>query len=297
MAAEPRKPGRLQVAKTYKLFIGGAFPRTESGRVVRCLTTTGDFVANVSRASRKDFRDAVTAARKAHEGWAARTAFNRGQVLYRTAEMLESRRDAFVASLVRIHGAGRASAVAEVDAAVDRLVWYAGWCDKLPQVLGAANPVAGPFFNLSSPEPIGVVALFAPPDAPLLSLVSTIAPIVCGGNSVVVTVPTSSAVIAIDLAEVFATSDLPGGVVNILTAGRDEMLATAAAHRDVDAVAAVGLSGSEHAALEVAASESIKRVWVEASTDSAGWRSPARQSLYRVTPFLETKTSWHPMGS
>ena len=287
---------RLTVAKTYKLFIGGAFPRTESGRSVALRNRSGEFVANASRASRKDLREAVVAARKAAESWAGRTAYLRSQILYRAAEMMESRRESLTATLVKAHGKTAKAAEAEVSASIDRLVWYAGWCDKLTQVLGNQNPVAGPFFNMSSPEATGVVVLFAGESSPLLGLVSIVAPVICGGNAVVACSPIAHAPIVIDFAEVLATSDLPAGVVNLLTGNRDELLPTAATHRDIDAIGAVGLSMEEQVLLEGGASATIKRVWIDTDRTSTAWALADHQSLYRITPFLEVKTSWHPMG-
>lgn len=287
---------RISVAKTYKLYIGGAFPRTESGRSVALRNRSGEFVANASRASRKDLKEAVVAARKAAEGWAGRTAYLRSQILYRAAEMMESRRASLADTLVRAHGQNVKAADAEVTASIDRLVWYAGWCDKLTQVLGNQNPVAGPFFNMSAPEPMGVVVLFAGERSPLLGLVSVVAPAICGGNAVVACSPVEHAPIVLDFAEVLATSDLPGGVVNLLTGHRAELLPTAATHRDIDALGAVGLSAAEQVLLESGAAATIKRVWSDEDRTATAWASADRQSLYRVTPFLEVKTSWHPMG-
>lgn len=296
MKTTGRTNGRLAVAKTYKLFIGGAFPRTESGRSVALRNRSGEFVANASRASRKDLKEAVVVARKAAEHWAGRTAYLRSQILYRAAEMMESRRASLAETLVKAHGQTAKAAEAEVSASIDRLVWYAGWCDKLTQVLGNQNPVAGPFFNMSTPEPTGVVVLFAGPSAPLLGLVSIVAPAICGGNAVVACTPVEHAPIVIDFAEVLATSDLPAGVVNLLTGHRDELLPTAATHRDIDALGAVGLTAAEQVQLEGGASTTIKRVWLDSDRKAAAWAAAEHQSLYRITPFLEVKTSWHPMG-
>jgi acyl-CoA reductase-like NAD-dependent aldehyde dehydrogenase len=262
---------RLPVRKTYKLFVGGAFPRSESGRTYEA---EGQ---NVARASRKDVRDAVRAARGAFPGWAGTTAYNRGQVLYRVAEMLEGRRAQF-AELT-----GNAE---EVDAAVDRAVWYVGWADKLPQVLGSANPVAGPYFNFTVPEPTGVVGVVAPEEPPLLGLVTRLAPVLVGGNAAVVIASEARPLAAIELAEVLATSDVPGGVVNILTGFRRELAPVLAAHMDVNALDLAAADGAA-AELERVAAENVKRVVHGA---------PDVQSPWEIAAFLELKTVWHPIG-
>lgn len=283
-----RGSARLAVRKTYKLYIGGAFPRSESGRSYAVASSRGDFLANASRASRKDARDAVTAARKAFGGWSGATAYNRGQVLYRVAEMLEGRRAQFTAELAEA-GTKRAGEV--VDAAVDRLVWYAGWSDKIAAVAGATNPVAGPYFNISTPEPTGVVAVVAP-DEPLLGLVSVIAPVIVTGNTCVVIASERAPLPSITLAEVLATSDLPGGVVNILTGSATEIAPWLAAHMDVNALDLTGVTDEGLAvACEEAAAENLKRVFRPATTD---WS--ADPGTRRLTAFLETKTVWHPTG-
>jgi acyl-CoA reductase-like NAD-dependent aldehyde dehydrogenase len=261
---------RLPVRKTYKLFVGGAFPRSESGRT---LEREG---YNVARASRKDVRDAVVAARKGYAAWSAATAYNRGQVLYRLAETMETRMDALAAAC-----SGRR----EVGRAVDRVVWYAGWADKLAQVLGASNPVAGPYFNFTVPEPTGVVAVLAP-DAPALDgLVARVVPALVGGNAVVVVASESHPLAAIELGEAVATSDVPAGVVNILTGLRDELAPVLASHMDVNAIDVTGADG-EAAALEVLAAENVKRV-VRAREDRSPWE---------IAAFMEMKTVWHPIG-
>jgi len=262
--------GRLAVRKTYKLFIGGAFPRSESGRT---LELEG---YNVARASRKDARDAVVAARKAYGGWSAATAYNRGQVLYRLAETMETRTAAFAAAC-----SGRR----EVARAIDRVVWYAGWADKLAQVLGSANPVAGPYFNFTLPEPTGVVAVVAPEEPALDGLVARIAPAMVGGNAVVVIASDAHPLAAIELAEAVATSDVPGGVVNVLTGMREELAPVLAAHMDVNAIDVTGADG-DVAALEVLAAENVKRV-VRAREDRSPWE---------IAAFMELKTVWHPIG-
>jgi acyl-CoA reductase-like NAD-dependent aldehyde dehydrogenase len=262
---------RLPVRKTYKLFVGGEFPRSESGRTYEA---EGQ---NVARASRKDVRDAVRAARAGHEKWAALTAYNRGQVLYRVAEMMESRRAEF---------AELCGGEAEVDASVDRLVWYAGWADKLPQVLGGANPIAGPYFNFTVPEPTGVVAIIAPEEPPLAGLVSRVAPALVGGNGVLALASESRPLAAIELAEVLATSDVPGGAVNILTGFRSELAPWLAGHMDVNAIDVTGADG-EVADIERLAAENVKRV-VRGDADG--------QSPWQIADFLELKTVWHPIG-
>ncbi len=281
---------RTDVRKTYKLYIGGAFPRSESGRTYLVNDASGRLLANAAKASRKDARDAVVAARKAFGGWSGRTAYNRGQVVYRVAEVLESRRAQFEAELAA-GGSSAAEARAEVDAAIDRLVWYAGWSDKIAQVDGAANPVAGPYFNLSSPEPAGVVAVIAPASA-LLGLVSVVAPLIAVGNTCVVIASEVVPLVAITFAEVLATSDVPGGVVNILTGEVAEIAPWLASHMDVNGLDLTGVTDADLARdLEVAAADNLKlvrRAGVENLDDS-----PA---LDRMTRFMEIKTVWHPMG-
>lgn len=284
------KPQRLAVRKTYKLFVGGAFPRSESGRSYPIIAADGTFLANAALGSRKDVRDAVLAARGAFGRWAGATAYNRGQILYRIAEMLEGRRDQFVAELT---AGGVKKAAAEVDEAIDRWVWYAGWPDKIAQVYGGANPVAGPFFNLSAPEATGVVGIVAPAGSPLLGLVSVIAPAIATGNTVVVLADPAQPLPAISLAEVMATSDLPGGVVNILTGQPAEMAPWLASHMDVNALDLAGVTDQGLAVqLEQAASTNLKRVIRPTPTD---WS--IEPDLARLTVLLETKTVWHPKGT
>lgn len=282
---------RLDVKKTYKLYIGGAFPRSESGRSYVVNDAKGRFWANASQASRKDARDAVKAARAAFGGWSARTAYNRGQVVYRIAEVLEGRRDQFEAELRTAEGLTPATARRYVDAAVDRLVWYAGWADKIAQVTGSANAVAGPYLNHSAPEPTGVVAIVAPA-GPLLGLVSVVAPVITTGNTCVVIASEPHPLTAITLGEVMATSDLPGGVVNMLTGSVAEIAPWLASHMDVDGLDLTGVADPELGrSLEEAAADNLKRV-----------RRPGLEELLappaldRMTTFLETKTVWHPMG-
>ncbi|WP_188195559.1 aldehyde dehydrogenase family protein [Nonomuraea sp. SYSU D8015] len=282
---------RLSVRKTYKLYIGGAFPRSESGRSYPVTSPKGEFLANASRASRKDARDAVVAARKAFPGWSGATPYNRGQILYRVAEMLEGRRAQFAEELAQSGQGGKKAALEAVDATVDRLVWYAGWSDKIASVHGAANPVAGPYFNLSSPEPTGVVAIVAPAD-PLLGLVSVVAPVIVTGNTCVVVASEPSPLAAITLAEVLATSDLPGGVVNVLTGRQAELAPWLAAHMDVNGLDLTGVADADLALqCEQAAAENLKRVLRPVQED---WT--ADPGIGRMTRFLETKTVWHPVG-
>ena len=279
---------RLAVARTAKLFVGGGFPRSESGRSYEVRSADGSFLANAARASRKDARDAVLAARAAAPTWSGATAYNRGQVLYRVAEMAEGRRDQFAAEVVAAEGIDDSAAAAVVDAAIDRLVWYAGWSDKIAQVWGAANPVAGPYFNLSAPEPTGVVGIVAP--ASFLGLVSVVAPAIVTGNTVVVLAPAPQA--AITLAEVLATSDVPGGVVNILTGRPAETAPWLASHDDVNALDLTGIEEPELAAeLERSAAGNLKRVVRPQGTDFS-----ADPGLRPMTALLETKTVWHPKG-
>ncbi|TMM37513.1 MAG: aldehyde dehydrogenase [Actinobacteria bacterium] len=278
-------PERLAVRKTYKLFIGGAFPRSESGRSYVVTSVDGDFLANAALASRKDVRDAVVAARKAFPGWSGATAYNRGQILYRIAELLEGRRDQF---------STEARDRAQVDAAIDRWVWYAGWADKLAQVYGNANPVAGPYFNLSAPEPTGVVGIVAPPDSPLLGLVSVLAPVIVSGNTAVVLAAEERPLPAISLAEVLATADLPGGVVNVLTGRVAETAPWLAGHLDVNALDLTGVADPELAAtLERDAAENLKRV-LRPPAEPVDWY--AEPGIDRMVAYLETKTVWHPKG-
>ncbi|MCQ8835519.1 aldehyde dehydrogenase family protein [Streptomyces malaysiensis] len=286
-----KQPERLSVLKTYKLFVGGKFPRSESGRVYEVTDAKGRWLANAPLASRKDARDAVVAARKAFGGWSGATAYNRGQILYRVAEMLEGRRKQFVHEVADGEGLSKAKATAQVDAAIDRWVWYAGWSDKTAQIAGSANPVAGPYFNLSSPEPTGVVVLLAPQESSLLGLVSVIAPAIVTGNTAVVVAAERAPLPALSLAEVLATSDLPGGVVNILSGRTAEIAAPLAAHQDVNAIDLAGAEPELAVELEKAAAENLKRVLRPQAVDWA-----ADPGTGRLLAFLETKTVWHPMG-
>jgi acyl-CoA reductase-like NAD-dependent aldehyde dehydrogenase len=290
------RPGthtRLGVLKTYKLFVGGKFPRSESGRVYEVTDTRGNWLANAPLASRKDARDAVVAARKAFGGWSGATAYNRGQILYRIAEMLEGRRDQFTAEVAAAEGLSKARAAAQVDAAIDRWVWYAGWSDKIAQVAGGANPVAGPYFNLSTPEPTGVVAVVAPQESSFLGLVSVLAPVIVTGNTAVAVAGERAPLPALSLAEVLATSDLPGGVVNVLSGRTAEIAAPLAAHQDVNAIDLAGADAELAKELETAAADNLKRVLRPADATSDWSADPGTR---RMLAFLETKTVWHPMG-
>ena len=283
----------LAVAKTYKLFIGGAFPRSESGRTYQALDAKGGFLANAALGSRKDVRDAVVAARKGFGSWSKATPYNRGQVIYRIAEMLEGRSAQFV-ELIRISGgASKTEATAEVEAAIDRLVHYAGWTDKLAAVFGGANPVSGPFFSYSAPEPTGVVGVLAPGGSPLLGLVSVIAPVITSGNSCVVIAAEADPCVAVAFAEVVATSDLPGGVINIVTGRVSELAPHLAAHGDVNALDLTGADAELRLSLEQAASETVKRVYTPKGVPDFA----AAPGTARLRAFLEIKTVWHPVGA
>ncbi len=285
---------RLAVNKTYKQFVGGAFERSESGRSYPVVGAGGELLAHAVRGSRKDVRDAVAAARSAQGGWAGRTAYNRGQILYRVAEVMESRRDEFCAEVLRAaDGCSQAAAAAETAAAIDRWVWYAGWADKFPTVLGGANPVAGPYFNLSVPEPAGVVGMVAPDEPPLLPLVSRLAPVIVSGNSAVVLASERSPLVAVTLAETLALSDIPAGVVNIVTGRRDELVPPLAGHAAVDSLDLTGCDPEQAAAAARSAAATITRV-VSASSAERQWADEAAQSPYLIDAFCETKTVWHP---
>ncbi|MFB8765208.1 aldehyde dehydrogenase family protein [Nocardiopsis alba] len=290
-------PARIAVRKTYKLYLGGAFPRSESGRSHPVTSADGAHLANASLASRKDARDAVVAARKAFGGWSGRTAYNRGQILYRIAEVLEGRHAQFADQLVAALGVSRAEADRYVSAAVDRWVHYAGWTDKFAQVIGGSNPVSGPYYNHSTPEPTGVVAVFAPQGAPLLGLTSVLAPVIATGNTAVVVSSESAPLASIDLAEVLATSDVPGGVVNVLTGKAGEIGPHLASHADVDALDLTG-AGESAVDFERAAATTLTRV-LRPGPESDGGEDAWLDSdpgTSRLTPFLETKTVWHPVG-
>jgi acyl-CoA reductase-like NAD-dependent aldehyde dehydrogenase len=288
---------RMPVMKTYKLAIGGAFPRSESGRTYEVIAADGSFLANAAQASRKDVRDAVVAARAAQPGWAKATAFNRGQVLYRIAELLEGRREQLASELTALDGDEQA-ALAEVDATIDRWVWYAGWTDKFAQVAGSVNPVAGPFFNISSPEPIGIVGIIAPQRSALLGLASVVAPAVLSGNTVVVIASERRPLPAITLSEILATSDVPGGVVNVLTGSTAELAPPLAGHLDVDGLdltGIVGAPGVDRTVLEVDAAENVKRVLAPPAAEPDFTRVP--RGIERISAWCDVKTVWHPKGT
>ena len=277
---------RLAVPKTYKLFIGGKFPRSESGRVYEVNSVAGEFVANAAQGSRKDMRDAVVAARTAQPGWSGATAYNRGQVLYRIAEVLEGRKAQFVEEIMLVEGSSAKEAAAQVDAAIDTWIWYAGWADKYTQVAGQANPVSGPYFNLSVPEPTGVVGAIAPQTSgSLLGLVATIAPILVSGNTVVVVPREDAPLTAISFAEVMATSDVPGGVVNVIT-GSPALAPWMASHADINALDLAGAGSLDWASLQIAAAETLMRTLAPVEGIPVS-------SLNRITAFTEVKTVWH----
>jgi acyl-CoA reductase-like NAD-dependent aldehyde dehydrogenase len=286
---------RVDVRKTYKLFIGGAFPRSESGHSYVVNDSKGKFVANAALASRKDARDAVQAARRAFAGWSSRTAYNRAQILYRVAEVMEGRRPQFVEAVRQSEGLAGARAEKVVDESIDRLVWYAGWADKITQVVGGANPVAGPYFNLSTPEPTGVVAVLAPQESSLLGLISSVTPVIVTGNTVVVVSSYARPLPAVTFSEVLATSDVPGGVVNILTGSAPTVAPWLASHMDVNAIDLTGVAGDADLArnLEIAAADNLKRVRRAPDAEPDWTQDPGIEAM---TAFLETKTVWHPIG-
>ena len=277
---------RIDVLKTYKLFIGGAFPRSESGRVYAIKDSKGTHLANPSLASRKDLRDAVVAARAAFPGWSRATAYNRGQILYRMAEILEGRSEQLLAEIVALEGVTPRVASLQVQESIDLLVWYAGWSDKISTLAGSTNPVSGPFYNFSTPEPIGVVAIFAAAKPSLLNLVGAIASVITSGNSAVVIASEKFPLVAITFSEVMATSDLPAGVVNVLTGSAGELAPWAASHMDIDAIDASGLTPKQLKEAQIAGAANLKRIKVHANV-----KSPER-----ILDFMETKTVWHPIG-
>ena len=276
---------RIDVKKTYKLFINGAFPRTESGRTYEVKNAKGVFIANPCLASRKDLKDAVVAARAAQHGWNKATAYNKGQILYRLAEMLEGRRAQFVDEIVTVTGVSKAKAEKEVTDSVDRLVWYAGWSDKISSLAGALNPVAGPYYNFTIPESMGVIPAIAPETPSLLGLIDSIAPIIVGGNTLVVLASTTAPLSAMSFAEVIATSDVPAGVINILTGKKDEITPWMASHMDIDGLDISGLGAKKHTDVKTAGTENLKRIYSFKSADPG-----------RILAFMENKTVWHPLG-
>ncbi|WP_043835097.1 MULTISPECIES: aldehyde dehydrogenase family protein [unclassified Amycolatopsis] len=284
---------RISVAKTYKLYLGGKFPRSESGRVYPVTDAKGAFLANAAHASRKDLRDAVSAARKAFPGWSSATAYNRGQVLYRVAEVMEGRRAQFAAEVAACEGVAAKKAESLVDAAIDRWVWYAGWTDKIASVLGAANPVAGPYFSFTTPEPTGVVGVLAPQESSLLGLVTVLAPVLATGSTAVLVSSADRPLPAITLSEVLATSDVPGGVANILTGHAAELGPWLASHGDVNALDPTGATPEDRVTLAQEAAGTVKRV-LSVPDSEPDWT--AEPDLSRLRRYLEAKTVWHPMG-
>jgi len=277
---------RLDVMKTYKLFIGGAFPRSESGRSYEIKDSKGRFLANPAQASRKDLRDAIVAARGAFNGWSHATGYNRGQILYRIAEMMEGRREQFVAEIMAVEGLTKSAADRQVADAIDLWVWYAGWSDKLSSVSGATNQISGPYYNFTSPEPLGIVAAIAPEKSSLLGLVHSIAPILAAGNSCVVIASERRPLPAMTLAEVIATSDVPAGVLNILTGMKSELVPWLSSHMEVDGIDISGVDAKEDLAIRNAGSENLKRIH----------RFKESGDLQRILSFMESKTVWHPIG-
>ena len=286
---------RLNVRKTYKLYINGEFPRSESGRSYPITAEGGDLLANASRGSRKDLRNAVAAARKAFGGWSGKTAYNRGQILYRIAEVCEARAAELIDELRR-HGSSASEARRELDAVIDRWVYYAGWSDKYTQVFGSVNPVAGPYYNFTVPEPTGVVGVIAPEEPALLGLVSRVAPAIVGGNTVVVVTSESRPLPAITLGEAFATSDVPAGVINMISGFKKELLPWMAEHMDVNAIDATGVAAESVSSVQQAAAENVKR-FIRFDAARIGWTDERlSQGPYAIFDFQESKTVWHPMG-
>ena len=286
---------RLPITKTPKVYVGGAFIRSESGRVTALNDARGKFFANIPQCTRKDLRNAVEAAAKAGPGWAKRTAYNRGQILYRLAEMIEAR-GAEMAQAIGVGGASDAQAAKEVATTIDRLIHYAGWADKYEQLLGNVNPVASPHFNFTVTEPMGIVGVLAPDDAPLLALVSLIAPAITCGNVVVALASSTQPYPAILLGEMLATSDLPGGVVNLLTGLHSELVPTFATHEHLRAISGVA-NDDERKQLKLGAAESVKRVRLRKAEDAVDWFAEDAQGLYEIRDFVEFKTTWHPIGA
>jgi acyl-CoA reductase-like NAD-dependent aldehyde dehydrogenase len=277
---------RIDVNKTYKLFIGGAFPRSESGRVYEIKGANKKFIANPSLASRKDLRDAVVAAKSAQPGWANATAFNRGQILYRIAEIMEGRSEQFVDEICALEGVTNKVAKTQVEAAIDTWVWYSGWCDKLSSVTGSLNQVSGPFYNFTTPEPLGVVAIFAENKPSLLGVVRTLAPVLAGGNSAVLIASENYPLPAITLSEALATSDVPGGVVNILTGKSAELAPWVGSHMEIDGVDVAGLTKKQEEELKLVGADNLKRIF----------RFNPDNHPERILSFMEQKTVWHPIG-
>ncbi|HEX8522022.1 MAG TPA: aldehyde dehydrogenase family protein [Tepidisphaeraceae bacterium] len=291
-AYEAPTAGRLSVLKTYKIFVGGKFPRTESGRYYLLKSAKGEAVANMCLCSRKDFRDAVVVARNAQSSWAGKSAYNRGQILYRIAEMLEGRSVQFVSELMQM-GATQRQAEAEVATSVDRCLYYAGWADKYQQVFSSVNPVSSSHFNFSMLEPTGVVSIISPENTGLIGLVSTVMPAIVGGNTVIALASTTKPLSAVTFAEVIATSDVPGGVINILTGKRDELIEHFASHMDVNATVYCGHESQERATVRLKAASNVKRA---ISYDREDWMNNEAQSPYFILDTQEVKTTWHPVG-
>ncbi|MBT7043103.1 MAG: aldehyde dehydrogenase family protein [Candidatus Marinimicrobia bacterium] len=283
---------RIDIQKTYKLFIGGKFPRTESGRYIKWMDKKESMVVNICRGSRKDFRNAMVSARGVVSGWSTRTAYNRAQILYRIGEMLEGRRDQFMAELA-LQGLTKQQAKNEIDQSIDRLIYYAGWADKFQQVFSRVNPVSLPYFNFTIPESTGVVAAIAPDDSSLLGLVSIIAPVIAGGNSIVILASESFPLCSISFAEVLQTSDVPGGVVNILTGYRKELLEHFSSHMDVNAIIYCGDNTDDQKLVETNAALNVKHVILFPNQD---WSKDQHESPYHILKCQETKTTWHPIG-
>ncbi len=286
---------RLPITKTPKVYVGGAFIRSESARTFALPDAAGNFFANIPQCTRKDLRNAVEAAAKAGPGWAKRTAYNRGQIIYRLGEMLEARK-ADMADALAVGGATKAAAAREITATIDRLIYYAGWADKYEQVLGSVNPVAAPYFNFTVTEPMGIIGLLAPEAAPLLALISLIAPAITSGNTVVALASTTQPYPAIVLGEMLATSDLPGGVVNLLTGYRKELVPTFATHTHLRGLGGVA-SAAERQTLKLGAADSVKRVKLLKAEEPFDWFAEKAQGLYEVRDHLEFKTTWHPIGA
>jgi acyl-CoA reductase-like NAD-dependent aldehyde dehydrogenase len=277
---------RIDVMKTYKLFINGSFPRSESGRVYEVKDSKGKFLANPCLGSRKDLRESVVAARTAHDGWASATAFNRGQILYRVAEIMQGRIDQFIAEIIAQEGASPTSAKTQVQSAIDTWVWYAGWCDKIDSISGSTNPVSGPYYNFSIPESLGVVAIFADSKPSLLNLVASLAPIIASGNTAILIANEKSPLCAITLAECISTSDVTAGVVNVLTGKFDQFISWAGAHMDIDGIDATGVNKKDLTELKKLGAENLKRIY----------SFNELQTTKRMTNFMEVKTVWHPIG-
>ena len=286
---------RLPITKTPKVYVGGAFIRSESARTFPLRDAAGEFFANIPQCTRKDLRNAVEAAAKAGPGWAKRTPYNRGQIIYRLGEMLEARQ-ADMADALAVGGATKAAARKEIAATIDRLIYYAGWADKYAQLLGSVNPVAAPYFNFTVTEPMGIVGVIAPDEAPLLALVSLIAPVITSGNSAVALASSTQPYPAIVLGEMLATSDLPGGVVNLLTGFRQELVPTFATHAHLRALGGVA-GADDRKTLKLGAAESVKRVKLHAAEEPVDWFSERAQGLYEIRDFVEFKTTWHPIGA